>query len=58
MRKIDTFKAAGFLRGTPALVIGLLTVLGMVYTDSFEALCAVLLIGSSFIVLADNFFSK
>lgn len=58
MKKIDAFKIMGFLRGASAIAIGMLTILGMLYTDSFEALCAVLFIGSILLVMSDNYFSK
>lgn len=58
MRKIDSLKALAVIRLVSAIAITMLTITGMLFTDSFYGCVSVLLIGSSLLVLVDNHLNK
>lgn len=58
MRKIDSLKALAVIRLVSAIAITMLTIIGMLFTDSFYGCVSVLFIGSSLLVLVDNHLSK
>ena len=58
MRKIDSFKIIAGFRLVSAVTIAALTVMGMLFSNSFYGCLSVLLIGSALLVLVDTYLSK